>query len=129
MTDSDILHLDPELLRIYREWMMECNSVGLSVRVTITWRSAEDQDKAKANGRSNAAAGQSPHNCVDENGNPCSKAFDFACFNDQHAYITDGQNPAYTQAGEIGEKLGLEWGGRWVHKDPDHLEMKNWKEI
>lgn len=127
MTDSNLLHLDPELLRIYREWMIECNNAGLAVKATTTWRSASDQDAAKTKGLSNASAGQSPHNCVDADGNPCSKAFDFGCFNDQGTYITDGQNPAYEQAGEIGEKLGLTWGGRWHHPDYDHLELADWK--
>lgn len=126
MTDNNINDLCPELLAIYRQWMMECIAAGLGVKAIVTWRSSSDQNAAKAKGLSNASAGQSPHNCCDDDGNPFSKAFDFAVFEDG-TYITDGRDDRYTQAGEIGEKLGLTWGGRWSHPDFDHLELKNWK--
>lgn len=126
MTDSDIHHLCPELLLIYREWMMQCLGAGLAVRATVTWRNAIDQNIAKAKGLSNAAAGDSPHNCCDSDGSPFSKAFDFAVFEDGK-YITDGEDERYRIAGEIGEKLGLEWAGRWHHPDWDHLQLKNWR--
>lgn len=128
MTDSDIHHLCPELLLIYREWMMQCTENGLVVRAIVTWRNAAEQNAAKAQGLSNAAAGQSPHNCCDSDGRPFSKAFDFAVFQNG-VYITDGEDRRYTRAGEIGEKLGLQWGGRWHHPDYDHLELRNWKPV
>lgn len=34
------------------------------------------------------------------------------------------KNPIWTQMGEIGESLGLVWGGRWVRTpDYDHFEI------
>lgn len=32
--------------------------------------------------------------------------------------------PDYTQAGQIGEALGLTWGGRWETPDFPHFELK-----
>lgn len=127
MTDSDINDLCPELKNIYSEWLIECHKAGLAVKAIITWRSGIDQNAAKVKGLSNASAGESPHNCCDAHGNPFSKAFDFAVFDTDASYVKDGTDPRYTQAGEIGEGLGLEWGGRWHHADYDHLQLSNWK--
>lgn len=126
MTDADINDLCSDLQAIYGQWLVRCHAVGLKVKAIVTWRSSQDQDIAKANGLSNANAGESPHNCMGANG-PASKAFDFACFGDNAHYITDGTDDRYTQAGEIGEDLGLVWGGRWHKPDYDHLELKAWK--
>jgi len=128
MTDSNVNDLCTELLPIYREWMMQCNAAGLAVKAIVTYRSATDQNTAKAKGLSKAASGESPHNCCDNDGNPASKAFDFACFDTDGKYITDGTDDSYRQAGEIGVQLGLVWGGDWSgFKDWDHLELSNWR--
>lgn len=127
MTDRDIADLCPDLQLIYQNWLDKCHAQGLKAKAIVTWRSAADQDAAKANGLSNANAGQSPHNCVTIDGEPFSKAFDFACFDENAQYITNGTDDRYRQAGEIGESLGLEWGGRWNKPDWDHLQLTNWK--
>lgn len=130
MTDSNINDLCPDLLTNYREWLIQCHAAPLAVKAIVTWRSSIDQDIAKAKGFSNASAGESPHNCCDSQGHPASKAFDFAIFDEDGRYITDGTDDRYRQAGEIGEGLGLVWGGRWkepAKPDWDHLELKSWK--
>lgn len=129
MTDANAQDLCVEILPIYRQWLMECHEAGLAVRATVTWRSRADQDKVKALGLSNASAKESPHNCMDSFGLPASKAFDFAIYNNDASYVKDGMDPRYRQAGEIGESLGLVWGGRWLHPDWDHLELANWKTL
>lgn len=126
MTDNNIHDLSPELLKIYQQWILECTGDGLGVKAIVTWRDPIDQNIAKAKGLSNAAAGQSPHNCCNADGSPNSKAFDFGVFEDGK-YITDGSDPRYAQAGQIGKNLGLVWGGDWHHPDFDHLELANWK--
>lgn len=120
--------LNPTLQILAGAFVRRCKDEGLTVRITVTWRDSVDQDKAKTAGLSNASAGQSPHNCVDEYGNPASRAFDFALF-DEGTYINDGTNIAYAVAGRIAEDLGLEWGGRWHHPDYDHVEMLNWRSV
>lgn len=128
MTDSNINDLCPELLVLYREWLIRCHAAGLAVRAIVTWRSDIEQNTAKAKGLSKACAGESPHNCCSADGLPYSKAFDFAVFDENAHYVTDGTDERYRQAGEIGKELGLIWGGDWPHfKDWDHLELPNWK--
>lgn len=127
MADNNLADLDPRMQVLCREWMAQCKNAGLDVRVTITWRDAAAQDAAYAAGLSHARAGQSPHECVDANGNPCARAFDFAIFDADGHYITNGEDPRYRQAGEIGEGIGLVYGGVWHHPDWDHLQLAGWK--
>lgn len=127
MANNNINDLCPELQVIYREWIAQCHAANLAVKVIQTWRSPIDQDTAKAQGLSNASAGQSPHNCCNPDGSPGSKAFDWACFDENAQYITEGTDSRYTQSAQIGKSLGLVWGGDWENfKDYDHLEMANW---
>lgn len=35
--------------------------------------------------------------------------------------------PVWQVLGEIGEKLGLRWGGRWQQKDMGHFELTQQK--
>jgi peptidoglycan LD-endopeptidase CwlK len=128
MADHDPTHLCMQLQNLYQQWLARCEQAGLVAHAIVTWRDPEDQDAAKAAGLSNAAAGQSPHNCVNSNGKPASRAFDYAIF-DNGIYIKNGQDPRYAQAGAIGKSLGLVWGGDWLHPDWDHLELADWKNI
>ena len=126
MTDSKLSDLCAGIRYLAQSFVTRCNASGLTCKITVTWRDPAAQDAAKAAGLSNAAAGQSPHNCVDANGNPASQAFDFALFSGE-TYITNGEDPRYKQAGMIAESLGLVWGGRWHHPDFDHCELVDWK--
>ena len=132
MTDNNIYHLDARLRPLANAFVQTCASAGLNARITVTWRNAADQNAAKAKGLSKAVAGKSPHNCVDAMGNPASKAFDFALFDKNRKYITDGTDARYAQAGQIGKTIGLDWGGDWkapYRPDYDHFQLKNWKTI
>jgi peptidoglycan LD-endopeptidase CwlK len=125
---ADLTQLHPDLLPIAQQWLDNCHAANLKVSITVTWRSDVAQEQAKADGLSKAGAGQSPHNVCDASGNPASCAFDFACFDDDAHYITDGTDARYTQAGSIGKDLGLVWGGDFSSIfDPDHLELQNWR--
>jgi len=127
MTDANLNDFCPDLQILYKEWLRQCTAAGLNTHAIVTWRDPADQDAAKAEGLSNAAAGQSPHNCCDATGNPASKAFDFGIFKADGSYVTNGTDAHYIQAGEIAEGIGLVWGGRWIHPDYDHIEMADWK--
>lgn len=37
--------------------------------------------------------------------------------------LWDAGDPVWTKIGEIGESLGLRWGGRWTVKDMGHFEF------
>lgn len=130
---ADLTQLDPSFLPEVQEFTERCTNAGLHVNITVTWRGAAAQDLAKANGLSKAGAGQSPHNCIDAEGNPAARAIDFAVLDDKGNYIKNGTDPRYRQAGEIAESLGLFWAGRWTEilnrcePDWDHIQMRDWK--
>jgi hypothetical protein len=42
----------------------------------------------------------------------------------------DPSSPLWPELGEIGESLGLQWGGRWSHHpDPSHFQFRHPPEI
>lgn len=130
MTGFKTEELHPDLRAKCREFLARCAAAGLAVRVLYTYRSAAEQDKLYAQGRTapgrrvtNLRGGASKHNATLD-GKPAARAFDFGCFTPGGKYVADGSDPLYTKAGEIGESLGLVWGGRWVSPfDPSHLEL------
>ena len=128
MTDANLDDLDPRLQPIAEQFLVLCNA-QFATKIIVTWRSAEDQDIAHANGLSNAGAGESPHNCTDAAGRPAARAFDFAVFNADGSYVTDGTDERYGQAGEIAKNLLLAWGGDWLQPDFDHVELTGWKSL
>lgn len=128
MASRRIEDLHPDLQLICHEFLAQAANQNIDVLITCTWRSNIEQDIAKAKGLSNASAGQSPHDCCNADGSPNSKAFDFGIF-DNGKYVTDGTDERYRKAGEIGESLGLVWGGSWNHPDWDHIELSNWKTL
>lgn len=124
MTDANLDHLHPTLRAIAELWLEEWKTTYPErdeAKITVTWRSPEDQQKAYDAGLSNAKPGQGKHEFMLDD-KPAAKAFDFALYEDGD-YIADGSDDWYTDAGVIAEKLGLKWGGRWHKPDYDHIEM------
>lgn len=105
-----------------------CGAAKISIVVTQGMRTIEQQDVLYAQGRTapgpivtNAKGGSSYHNY--------GLAFDFAVkkdgrpsWNDKVDVDKDGE-PDYREVGEIGEQLGLEWGGRWKRPDLPHFQI------
>lgn len=135
MADSNFTDLDLGLQPLAQQWLDQTNAAisPFKCRIVVTWRDANAQNAAKAAGLSKAGAGSSPHNCCLPDGTPASKAFDFAVFDPDGNYISDGTNPAYATAGQIAESLGLEWAGTWTidqdgcGPDYDHIQIRNWR--
>lgn len=134
---SNLLELDPRLQPIAQAFLKDSNASLAPSKcvITVTWRNPEAQNAAHAAGLSNAAAGHSPHNCVDINGNPSSRAFDYAILDKDGHYVTNGEDSRYATTGQIGKNLLLVWGGDWTmekdhcNPDYDHLQMINWKSL
>lgn len=127
MTDFALMH--PDLQPLCRELLAQAGNARLVVRVTQVWRSPQKQAELYAQGRTapgpivtNAPPGTSKHEFT-INGQPASKAFDFAIIDNTGQLIRDGMDHRYTQVGEFGEGVGLSWGGRWKHPDFDHFEI------
>lgn len=103
--------LNPKVAALASEFINRCKNEGIDVIITSTYRDAESQNKLYAQGRTapgkkvtNAKAGQSFHNW--------RVAFDFVPVVNGKAAWND--IALFTKCGEIAEKLGLEWAGRWV---------------
>ena len=129
MADRDLTHLCPALQRLVPVFVQKCLENGITVKIIVTYRDSATQNAVKKLGLSNAKAGQSPHNCIDAQGRPYSKAFDFGVF-DGSKYIVNGSDARYAAAGAIGVSLGLVYGGNWKSmQDMDHLELAQWRTI
>lgn len=129
---KDINDLHPALQPLCRQFLAICGQEDLDARILFTFRTPDEQDAIYAQGRTKPGKivtmldGRHSLHCwtfPGDTSRPASKAFDFGIFRD-NIYITDGDDPDYEKAGEIGERLGLTWGGRWVHPfDPSHLQI------
>lgn len=120
-SERNIATLRPEAQRKAREWMRECLDEGINLRIIAGTRTFAEQDRLYAQGRTapgpkvtNARAGQSWHNF--------GVAWDFVVFD--AAGQPQWDHPGMDRAGEIGEALGLEWGGRWKFVDKPHLQVR-----
>jgi peptidoglycan L-alanyl-D-glutamate endopeptidase CwlK len=131
MSSKDIADLDQYMQPLCEQFLAQCASEGLEVKIIFTYRSPAEQDKIYAQGRTapgkkvtNLDGRHSKHCAVDANGDPAAKAFDFGIYEEDGTYVTNGDDPRYLQAGEIGEALGMTWGGRWTQPhDAGHLQI------
>ena len=108
-TDLLLLSLDSKFRKKVRQLLTKAKKQGIELRVTSAYRDCREQDELYAKGRTasgkivtNARCGQSSHNY--------KKAVDVVEFKNGKALWT---NSNWERIGEIGESVGLEWGGRW----------------
>ncbi len=106
--------LNPLVAAQARELIARCQSEGIDLLVTSTYRDLESQAKLYAQGRTapgrivtNAKPGQSFHNW--------RVAFDVVPLrHGKPVWDTSGENRfLWQQIGALGESVGLEWAGRW----------------
>lgn len=113
--------LKPKVRRLAERLLIECKRRGMAVVITQTLRTAEEQDRLYASGRTapgrivtRARGGYSLHNY--------GVAFDVCPVKDGKADWTD--LAAFDRIGAIGSALGLEWGGGWKKfKDRPHFQF------
>ena len=119
----DIGDLHPQVAGKCREFIQRCKDAGIDVIITSTYRDNESQNALYAQGRTkpgarvtNAKGGQSFHNY--------RVAFDFVPIVNGKA---DWRNAsAFIKCGEIAEKCGLEWAGRWKSfRELAHCQFTN----
>lgn len=109
----DIDDLRPDVAANCRVWLELCKKAGLQVLVTGTVRDEEYQQQCYRNGTS-----KSPRPAFHAQG--VGLAFDFCRNIKGHEY---DDLEFFRKAGEIGEKIGFEWGGRWASfVDRPHLQ-------
>jgi len=103
------------------KFVEECEKQGIIVIITSTFRSNEEQAALYAIGRTkpgnrvtNAKPGQSFHNH--------KVAFDFCPI--VHGKAVWNNAELFTKCGIIGEKLGLEWSGRFkMFRESAHFQL------
>jgi D-alanyl-D-alanine dipeptidase len=113
--------LDPEFANRLAEFERRLQEAGISVKLTCGYRSAQEQNRLYAQGRTapgrivtNARGGSSWHN------------YGLAA---DYAFVVGGQltwNGPWRVFGRIAGECGLEWGGDWT-KFPDrpHVQWRN----
>jgi peptidoglycan L-alanyl-D-glutamate endopeptidase CwlK len=118
-SQKNIDTLLPEVQPLATKLIEEATAEGIRVKIICGTRTYAEQDKLYSQGRSSpgpivtkAKGGQSNHNF--------GLAFDIGIFGENGAYY--GEHPDYRRCGEIGEKLGLEWGGDWKFVDEPHFQ-------
>jgi len=107
-----LLDLEPQTQAKARALLLRVQKVGLIVAVYSTLRTYEEQAKLYAQGRTapgeivtKARPGQSWHNF--------GRAFDVAFVSPATGKLSWRPDYPWTKLGEMGEAVGLTWGGRW----------------
>lgn len=122
--------LEPVTRKLCDAFLSAVAALGtIEIRVTHTLRTMDEQAKLYAQGRTlpgpivtKAKPGQSPHNF--------GMAFDI-CFAGKKPYPPE-EDPRWLELGQLGESLGLSWGGPTGHLDRftfdrPHFERPDWK--
>lgn len=120
------LNINLKLIPLMNKFIANCKAKGIDVMITQGLRTIEYQNGLYAQGRTkpgrivtNCRGGYSPHNY--------GVAFDF-CILENGKPDWNTRNKKWYLAGEIGEKIGLEWGGRWTKFiDLPHFQLKGLK--
>jgi peptidoglycan L-alanyl-D-glutamate endopeptidase CwlK len=131
MASRSLDDLHPDLRPLCQWFLEQCEVQDIHPLITCTYRSHAEQEALYAQGRSqpgkivtDARGGKSRHNFT-LNGKPASKAFDVAPIINGKIEWSD-KHPVWAHMGEIGESVGLEWGGNWTGKlrDMPHFQMR-----
>lgn len=120
----DPAELDPDVRDLWLALHAACEARRIDIFLTGTYRTKEEQDALYAQGRTkpgrivtNAKGGWSWH--------VWRRAFDIA-IRDFPGDPTpdDVYDGPWALIGQLGEGLGLEWGGRWKTPDLPHFESR-----
>lgn len=126
----DVSNLHPDFQKAALAFLEDAKAAGLDPRLQHSYRTAEEQDKLYAQGRTapgkivtKAKGGQSNHNygvAMDVVPGPLVSKPNW-----------DPENPMWGQLGQVAAKHGLEWGGNWKFQDKPHIQMAgaNWRKM
>ena len=119
MSSRKLTDLHPQMQPMVTRFLATARAAGIDLLVTCTYRSNEEQAALYAIGRTkpgrivtNARPGRSTHNNT-LNGKPAALAVDVVPLRDGKP-VWSASDPVWKRVGEIGEKVGLEWAGRWT---------------
>ena len=114
----DKFSLDGDTLKQYERLRDEANKIGIKIIITCAYRSQSEQDLLYAQGRTKPGKIVT---WVKESRHTLGKAFDVAII--EGCDVTWDPDK-YRILGQIGQKLGLVWGGSWKVQDLCHFEMR-----
>ena len=117
--------LTPSMQEKVRQFTILMADAGLPFIITCTYRSQAEQNELYKQGRSKPGlkvtwTTNSRHTDRD--------AFDIAIVKDGNPVwdvkvnVNINEIPDYLEAGQIGESIGLVWGGRWGKPDYPHYQ-------
>lgn len=119
MSSRKLTDLHPQMQSMVTRFLANARAAGIDLLVTCTYRSNEEQAALYAIGRTkpgrivtNAKPGKSSHNNTLA-GKPAALAVDVVPLRDGKP-VWSASDPVWKRVGEIGEKVGLEWAGRWT---------------
>lgn len=114
--------LQPSMIPMVKALLLECEAAGIPCRVVSAARSIAAQEKIYSQGRTgpgpivtNARPGDSYHNY--------NLAVDIAPVDYLALPDWNPQGILWDRIGAIGERIGLEWGGRWSKPDRPHFQL------
>jgi peptidoglycan LD-endopeptidase CwlK len=126
MSSRSLDDLRPEVAEKAKKFLSLCRAKGINVIVTDTLRTFKEQDDLYAQGRTKpgfevtkARAGYSWHNF--------GRAFDVVVIIDGKAQY---KLPFvfWEIVGQIGESVGLEWGGRWTMEREGIIDLPHFED-
>ena len=135
MSSRDPKRLIPALYALYLAFDEEMKAAGIPYMITCTEREQAEQDALYEQGRTTPGrivtwTRRSKH--IRRNGEDGVRAFDIAIKKDGtptwdlKVNVNQNDLPDYLEAGAIGERCGIEWGGSWSSKKKDfpHYQMR-----
>ena len=117
----EISELTPKTQVLYHQFDAKMKEAGIDYIVTCTYRTPEEQAALYAQGRT--LPGIKVTWTLYSNHSKRT-AFDIVLIKNGKADWND-KNPDWQKAGEIGVKVGLDWGGNWPAKKQDkpHFQL------
>ena len=120
-TIRDINELTPEAEEACRMFLKACESEGLKVLITETYRSQERQNELYAQGRTKSGKIVT---WTKNSRHTSRRAWDI-CQNIKGQEYSN--TTFFKMCGEIAKSLGITWGGDWSTPDMPHFEVgENW---
>lgn len=127
MSSRKIEELLPELQEKFHDFRQLADEAGVQFMITCTYRSQEEQDELYEQGRTKPGRKVT---WTRHSKHTDRMAFDIAVLNesnqptwDTKADIDKDNIDDYLELGEIGEQVGLVWGGRWKSPDYPHFQL------
>ena len=130
MASRRVEDLIPKMQELAREFSWRMAEAGVPFIFTCTLRTQAEQDELYSRGRTKPGKKVT---WTKKSRHSLGEAFDICICRegvpqwDVKVDVDEDGVPDYTEAGQIGELIGLEWGGRWRSPDFPHFQLRKEK--